>query len=232
MIIIGHRGAAGLAPENTLDAMQTGIDVGADMLEFDVQATRDKKLLVVHDSTLLRTHRKAHIVRWSNHESIKEATSKGHKIATLEEVLDLFFGKVLLNLEVKSRGAGKLVIALLQDKYITHPEDWQNILISSFKTTELKAIRKLTSHAELALLHARNPFLFMLYNRQLDLTAVGFNRLYVNSLALEVAKQLGLFTYTYTVNRTDAARKLHERGIDGIVTDNPKLMRAKLSDML
>jgi len=232
MIIIGHRGAAGLAPENTLDALQSAVEVGADALEFDVQATRDKKLLVIHDSTLLRTHRKAHIVRWSSHESIKDATAKGHKIATLEEVLDRFFGKILLNLEIKSRGTGRLIIKLLQEKYIKHSEDWQNILLSSFRPAELKVVRKLAPEAELALLHARNPFTFMLYNRQLDLTAVGFNRLYVNSLALEVAKQLGLFTYTYTVNRPAAARKLHERGVDGIVTDNPKGMRAKLDDIL
>ena len=232
MIIIGHRGAAGLAPENTLDALQSGAEVGSDVLEFDVQATRDKKLLVIHDSTLLRTHRKAHIVRWSSHESIKEATAKGHKIATLEEVLDRFFGKILLNLEIKSRGTGKLVVRLLEEKYIMRSEDWQNILLSSFKPAELKVVRKLAPEAELALLHARNPFAFVLHNRQLDLTAVGFNRLYINSLALEVAKQLGLFPYTYTVNRPEAARKLHERGIDGIVTDNPKVMRAKLDDIL
>jgi len=232
MIIIGHRGDAGLAPENTLDALQSGAEVGSDVLEFDVQATRDKKLLVIHDSTLLRTHRKAHIVRWSSHESIKEATAKGHKIATLEEVLDRFFGKILLNLEIKSRGTGKLVVRLLEEKYIMRSEDWQNILLSSFKPAELKVVRKLAPEAELALLHARNPFAFVLHNRQLDLTAVGFNRLYINSLALEVAKQLGLFPYTYTVNRPEAARKLHERGIDGIVTDNPKVMRAKLDDIL
>lgn len=232
MLIIGHRGAAGLAPENSLVAFKTGVAVGADMLEFDVQVTRDKELLVVHDSTLLRTHKKPRIVRWSTHESIKEATAKGHKIATLEEVLDLFFGKALLNLELKSRGASKHVVELLKTKYIKQPDDWHNILISSFKPGELKTFRKLAPDAELALLHYRNPYIFMLHNRQLNLTAVGFHRLYINSLALEVAKHLGLFTYTYTVNRPEAARKLRERGVEGIVTDNPKEMRAKLSDIL
>lgn len=232
MLLIGHRGAAGLAPENSLLAFQAGIDVGADILEFDVQATRDKKLLVVHDSTLLRTHKKSRIVRWSTHESIREATAKGHQIATLEEVLDLFFGKVLLNLEIKNRGTGKLIAQFIKDNYVKQPEDWQNILISSFKPSELKAVRKESKHAELAMLHYRNPFVFMAYHRQLDFTAVGFHRLYVNVLVLSVAKQLGLFTYSYTVNRPDAARKLSERGIDGIVTDNPKVMRAKLGDIL
>jgi glycerophosphoryl diester phosphodiesterase len=228
MLLIGHRGAAGLAPENTIEAFQIGVNVGADILEFDVQATFDKKLLVVHDSTLLRTHKKSHIIRWSKHASIQKATAKGHKIATLDEVLDLFFGKVLLNLEIKSRGTGKLVAEFIRDNYIQKPSDWENILFSSFKPVELRAVRSISKHAELAMLHHRNPFAFMAYHRQLDLTAVGFHRLYINSLSLAVAAQLQLFTYAYTVNRPEAAQRLIERNIDAIVTDNPKTMRAKL----
>jgi glycerophosphoryl diester phosphodiesterase len=225
MLIIGHRGAAGLAAENTLEALQSGIDAGADMLEFDVQITRDKQLLVVHDSTLLRTHKKSHIVRWSTHQSIKEATEKGHKIATLEEVLDMFFGNILLNLEIKSHGTGKHVIDLLEKKYIHRKSDWENVLLSSFKANELVAMRKKSPHAELAMLHNRNPFTFMAYHRKLNLTAVGFHRLRANSLSIEVAKQLNIFIYLYTVNRKNAAKRFAQEGIDGIVTDNPKLLK-------
>ena len=56
MLIIGHRGAAGLAPENTIDAMAAGIAAGADMLELDVRLTRDGVPVVAHDNRLLRTH--------------------------------------------------------------------------------------------------------------------------------------------------------------------------------
>lgn len=232
MLIIGHRGAAGLAPENTIEALQAGADVGADILEFDVQSTFDKKLLVVHDSTLIRTHKKSVIIRWSKHASIQEATAKGHKIATLGEVLDLFFGKVLLNLEIKNRGTGKLVAEFIRDNYIKQPSDWQNILFSSFKPSELRAVRKVSQQAELAMLHHRNPFAYMAHHRQLNLTAVGFHRLHINSLSLAVAAQLELFTYAYTVNRPNAALKLNQRKIDAVVTDNPQAMRAKLENIL
>jgi len=225
MLIIGHRGAAGLAAENTVEAMRTGIASGADILEFDVKMTRDKQLLVIHDSTLLRTHKKQHIIRWSTHDSIKIATEKGHKIATLEEVLDLFYGKVLLNLEIKSSGAAKYIVELLHTKYIQKPSDWENILISSYKPSELIKVRNASKDAELSLIHKRNPFNFMFYQRRLNLTAVGFHRLYVNTLCVEVAKQLGIFTYVYTVNRPDAAIALSRQGIDGVVTDNPLLMK-------
>lgn len=221
MLIIGHRGAAGLAPENTLDALRKGRDVGADILEFDVQLTRDKVPIVIHDSTLLRTHKSRRIVRWSTHASIREAAAKGHQIATLEEVLDEFFGIILLNLELKSRGAGKVVAELIKKKYAHKPSDWQNVLISSFKPGELSAVRRISQRAELAMLHDRNPFSFIAYYRRLKLTAVGFHRLHTNQLATEVARQLGLFIYAYTVNRPNSARRLQEQGFDGIVTDYP-----------
>jgi glycerophosphoryl diester phosphodiesterase len=57
---------------------------------------------------------------------------------------------------------------------------------------------------------------------------VGFHRLHVNQVALEVAKRFGVFTYAYTVNRQTAARKLADQGIDGIVTDFPARMRKEL----
>ncbi|MGK2896025.1 MAG: glycerophosphodiester phosphodiesterase [Candidatus Saccharimonadales bacterium] len=232
MLIIGHRGAADLAPENSLDALRKGADVGADALEFDVQITRDGVPIVIHDSTLLRTHRKRKLVRWSSHESIRQATAKGHQIATLEEVLDEFFGLILLNLEVKSYGTGKIVYALIKEKYIKKDDDWQNILISSFKPRELVRLRKLSPLIELAMLHNRNPFGYMAYHRRLNFTAIGFHRLYTNSLATAVAKQLGIFTYVYTVDRPQSARRLAGQGIDGIVTNDPGLMRSELNDIL
>lgn len=231
MLIIGHRGAAALAPENSLEALKKGFDVGADALEFDVQLTRDKQLIVIHDSSLLRTHGSRVYIRWSSHASIQAAASKGHKIATLEEVLDMFFGKVLLNLEIKGRGVGKQVVDLLEKKYIKKPADWHNILLSSFKPTELIAVRRVSRHAQLAMLHNRNPLLFLAYQRFLNLTAVGFHRLHVNPLALDIAKRLELFCYVYTINRIEAARRFEILGIDGIVTDDPHLMRNKIDEV-
>lgn len=225
MLIIGHRGAAGLAPENTIEALKKGFEVGADVLEFDVQVTRDGVPVVIHDSTLLRTHGSRAVVRYSTHESLKEAAKKGHSIATLEDVLELFFGKVLLNLEIKGRGNSEVIVDLLKKKYIKRSSDWHNILFSSFKVRELIQLRKFSEHAQLALLHDRNPYVFIAYHRQLRFTAVGFHRLHISALAVEIAKQLDIFMYAYTVNRPKAALLLQEQGIEGIVTDDPEHMR-------
>ena len=227
MLIIGHRGITSVAPENSLKALRAGLDANVDMLEFDVRITRDGIPVVIHDSTLFRTHKKATIVKWTTHESLKRATEKGHQIATLEEVLDALFGKIMLNLEIKSRGGG-VIAAKTISKYIKKKDDWQNILISSFMGRELRAVRKYTPHANLALLHNRNPFAFIAYHRQIGLSAVGFHRLYTNPLASEIAKHLGLFLYAYTVNNRATAKRMQSMGMDGIVTDHPERINQAL----
>ncbi|HPQ82799.1 MAG TPA: glycerophosphodiester phosphodiesterase family protein, partial [Candidatus Saccharimonas sp.] len=117
MLIIGHRGAGGLAPENSMAAMQAGFEAGVDMLEFDVRLTKDQIPVVIHDARLMRTH---HIRESIAHLSLADLQSltRQQPIPTLQEVLDVYFGKILLNIELKSRGSGQVVMALLEHRYI------------------------------------------------------------------------------------------------------------------
>lgn len=87
--------------------------------------------------------------------------------------------------------------------------------------SELIVVRKLAPKANLSLLHDNNPFAYIAYHRSLDFTAVGFHRLHTNRLAHEIAKKAGIFTYTYTVNRPQAALRMADNGYDGIMTNYP-----------
>jgi glycerophosphoryl diester phosphodiesterase len=227
MLVIGHRGAAGLARENSMEALRAGLEAGADILEFDVRLTKDKVAVVVHDFHTLRTHHDTSIIARQTLEELQNRT-KDQPIISLAQVLDEFFGVILLNIELKGRGTGKVVANLIKDKYIHSPKDWDNILLSSFKGNELTAVRRESSHANLALLHSENPFLFIAYHRKLQLSAVGFHRLYINRFALEIAKRAHLFIYAYTVNRPHTALMLAQQHIDGIVTDNPDTILSEI----
>lgn len=224
MLIIGHRGAGGLAPENSMAAMQAGFEAGVDMLEFDVRLTKDQIPVVIHDARLMRTH---HIRESIAHLSLADLQSltRQQPIPTLQEVLDVYFGKILLNIELKSHGSGQVVMALLEHRYIKKSKDWDNVIISSFKGIELINMRRRSQKVNLAMLHNENPFIFVAYHRFIQFTAVGFHRLYLNRFALEIAKKAGLFTYAYTVNRPAALPLLEKQGIDGIVTNYPDKFR-------
>lgn len=220
MLIIGHRGAAGLARENTLEALRAGLEAGADILEFDVRLTKDKIPVLVHDFHTLRTHGDLSLISRSTFDELQQHTEQS-PLVRLTDVLDEFFGTIILNIELKGRGTGKAVAQLLKQRYAKTKNDWDNVLLSSFRGGELLAARRISRAANLALLHSENPFIFIAYHRRLRLSAVGFHRLYLNTFALEIAKRAGLFIYTYTVNRPQTALMLAQKGIDGIVTDRP-----------
>ncbi|MEO8691550.1 MAG: glycerophosphodiester phosphodiesterase family protein [Candidatus Saccharimonas sp.] len=220
MLVIGHRGAAGLAPENTLEAIEAGIEAGADIIEIDVRATKDNKLVLIHDSRLLRTHHSRETVARLTYAELQTHT-KDKPIPLLSEVLDEYFGRILLNIELKSRGSSTLLIELLEKKYIKKAADWDNILISSFMGYELTRVRRLAKNANLAMLHNQNPFIFVAYHRFIGLTAVGFHRLYLNNLAIEIAKRAKLFMFVYTVDRSGSLRHLANQGMEGAVTNYP-----------
>jgi glycerophosphoryl diester phosphodiesterase len=218
MLVIGHRGASGLAPENTLESLRAGLQVGADMLEFDVRLTADQVPILSHDAQLHNLQ-----IRKKTLEQLQQAG----EVTTLVSVLDEFFGYILLNLEYKPSSNVKIVYDLVKT-YVKTDEDWDNILFSSFHVGALFQLRSLSKKVNLALLHSMNPFAFVTYDRRLHLTAVGWHRLHVNSMAIAIAKKANIFTYVYTVNRPPAAILWSQKGIDSVVTDYPDRMVKEL----
>lgn len=214
MLIIGHRGASGLATENTLESLRAGLRAGADMLEFDVRLTADNIPVLSHDA---RLHG-----RTVSRTALADLQKAGI-VTLLSDVLDEFFGKIMLNLEYKPAANAHIVYKMLKS-YVKTDEDWETIVISSFRVRALFQLRRLSSKVNLALLHSINPFAFVTYHRSLRLSAVGWHRLHVNALAITIAKKADIFTYVYTVNRPKAAMLLEQKGIDGVVTDYPDRM--------
>lgn len=231
MLIIGHRGAAGLKPENTIASLRAAMDAGVDIVEFDIRLTKDCIPVLAHDFHTVRSHRSTHLISRSTLQELRKRTAGTEKpIVTLDEALKECFGKVMLNIELKHQACGEAALAVLK-KYIKRSSDWDAVLFSSFSPSELRRVRKQAPKAHLALLHNYNPFTFVAFHRQLRLTAVGFHRLHINYFALEIAKRAKLFTYAYTVNRAGGAELLARQGIDGVVTDYPNKMREALQHL-
>jgi glycerophosphoryl diester phosphodiesterase len=107
--LVAHRGASGIAPENTLRALQLALDARAVMVEIDVQTTADDELIVFHDAVLGRTTNGHGHVRNKRLSELRELdagswfdeASTGERIPMLHEALDLIEGRAYLNVEVK-----------------------------------------------------------------------------------------------------------------------------------
>jgi len=109
--IIGHRGAAGYAPENTLTSFQKAIDLGADMIEIDVHFTKDGQVVVFHDEDVSRTTDGTGEIHSLTLEEIKQLDAgswfgeefAGEQVPTLKEALNMIHGKMECIIDIKSK---------------------------------------------------------------------------------------------------------------------------------
>src|SRR5262245_36831232 len=114
MLVVGHRGASGRAPENTLASFEQAIAIGVDAIELDVHLSRDGHLVVIHDQNLARTtngrglvheHRLAEL-QALDAGSWFDAAFAGERIPAFEEVLERIGRRVPLQIEIKGRTGG------------------------------------------------------------------------------------------------------------------------------
>jgi len=100
---IGHRGAMGYQPENTLISFEKAIQLGVDMIEMDVEKCKTGELIIIHDQKVDRTtNGEGYVADFSFEEIKKLDAGNGEKIPTVQEVLNLVKNRVKINLELKN----------------------------------------------------------------------------------------------------------------------------------
>jgi len=223
VLILGHRGASAERPENTLAAFARAYDVGADGLEFDVRASRERTPVLAHDRDLQR--------RAGDPRNVDELpladlagvdVGAGERVPTLREAMARFAGRGFLDVEIKQPGIEAEILAVLAD---FPAQRWG---ISSFDWTILQAVRALHPTCDLWLLAVdSSPALFATAQ---DLDAVGvalWAHAYTTDVAAEIAAA-GLQTIVWTVNDVEEARRVRDLGAYGLCTDDPAKMVAAL----
>ncbi|MGB9604791.1 MAG: glycerophosphodiester phosphodiesterase [Bryobacteraceae bacterium] len=136
ILVVAHRGALRYAPENTLAAFRKAIELGADLIEFDVRETRDGHLVVMHDDTVDRTTDGKDRVSALTLEQIKKldagswfgAQFKGERVPTLDEALETIKAGAMPDIDFKAGSPEKLVAAVarhgLLGKITLYCGDW------------------------------------------------------------------------------------------------------------
>jgi len=223
-LIIAHRGASSVAPENTLKAFQKAIDLNADILEFDVHQSKDGEIVIMHDGNTFRTTSYfGSISNLTLQELKKLDCGEGERIPTLVELIKIARGKVNLNCEMKARGIEEKVIKILKEEKMI-----EDTIISSFKHDTLLKIQKLEPQIKLASLEpTRTGWIrsWMSRKKMLRVTIENFfyaiNPYYklVNSNFVEKAHKNNIKIFPWTVNTDSSIRKLINFGVDGIITN-------------
>jgi glycerophosphoryl diester phosphodiesterase len=226
MQIIGHRGAAGLAPENTRASFKAAINAGVDWIEFDVRTTRDGQVVISHDPHTLRTAHRFHTIRRSNYAKLRKLKLKGgHTIPTLAETFNAIDSQAKMMIEIKSRGCAEAVVQNI-DRMLKKGANIDDFMVSSFYVSRLREVHRLNPKIPLALLHTvANPSAFLRL-RGLRVQAVGFSRRRLPTRAIEQAELRELMVYAYGVNSLKVAERLQARGVKAVVTNRPDKLQA------
>ncbi len=226
LTIIGHRGARGLAPENTLLALDTGIRNGAQWLEFDVQRCPGGKLVLLHDLTLDRTTNGHGTLADHSFDALRALDAgQGQQIPTLEEALNMIEQRAGVNIELKSAdGTAEAVAAVLQQYIMMAGWPAERFLVSSFHLPELWEFKQFAPEIPVAALLCGVPLDWAGSAVELGAAALNLSAEFVDPRLIEDAKKHGMKVYVYTVNDVAEADHFARLGVDGIFTDFPDRM--------
>ena len=250
-LIFAHRGGASLAPENTVLALRTAVGLGVDVIETDLQLTKDNQFVLFHDDNLSRMAGKKEAIRDFTLDELKQIDitynlspdegvtfpyrGQGHQILTLSEAFDEFTDTVF-NLDIKNkddREAPELLAAEL-----TKYKRENSVIVASFHDRQLERFRTLMPNVATAASPGEvSRFVFGVKARTLRLVArnlkyrafqvpIKYGRInVVSSRFINAAHERGIAVHVWTINDRTTMEQLIEMEVDGIMTDSPEMLR-------
>ncbi|MEE3330596.1 MAG: glycerophosphodiester phosphodiesterase [Myxococcota bacterium] len=252
--VIGHRGAAGSAPENTLESFALGLELGAHILESDIHQTRDGVPVLMHDNSTARmTGGDADVcdldfaelreldasfgfVSRANKEN--EATFEGLRIPSVREAFERF-PRERFNFEIKAEDIGlvEAVFALIAEfdradltLLAAEKDEVMGRIHAEAKRTGVHpaigaSVGDVLAHVRAAI--ANEPPASDAMALQIPVEFGG--RTLITPELLKHAHQHGTVVHAWTINEPDEMRRLLDLGVDGLITDHPERMRDLLA---
>jgi glycerophosphoryl diester phosphodiesterase len=212
LLLLGHRGARLYAPENTTAAFDLALEHGADGFEFDVRGTRSKESIICHDRKFNRM-----AVRSRTLEQIRAKCSVDESPSCLEDMLERYSRKAFLNIEVKVRGMEQVVFQAVK----RFPPQ-RGYFVSSFLPSVVRKLHALDSSLVLGAISKSYWHL-----RRWKTLPVSYVVPHYGLLTPKLVDELhsaGKTVITWTVNDPRKMLSVAAMGVDGIISDDTKLL--------
>ena len=228
--VIAHRGNSSAAPENTLSAIRSAVEVGADWIEFDVRPTADGTLVLLHDKTLKRcSGANLEITALTAEELAKHEAGaffapefKGEPIPTLAQALEAC-GDCLPLIERKA-GTPESYLRVIRDLGLV-----DRVIVQSFDWEFLAGLRKLEPNLRLGMLGDKKLSEDKLRTiLQFQPDWVGWDHRHTTEERVRQLQDAGIRVAVWTVNDIERAATFADWGVDGIITDIPEFVREHL----
>jgi glycerophosphoryl diester phosphodiesterase len=243
-LVIGHRGAAAVLPENTVPSFEHALQLGVDAVEFDVRVTADGVAIVHHDPDTTRTCGERLVVAetaWATLRTLDAGSTFGRDgarvaptaIPRLDDVLEVTRDLPVI-IECKTVAAADVVLDVLARHAAT-----ARAIVGSFLHPAMEAVRRASqdsgaSRRDMVALYARS--LVRLRPHRLPYTAMCIPE-HFGALTLPVARfaawgrRCGVPVHVWTVNNPADALRLWAGGVTGVLTDDPALLLAARADL-
>jgi glycerophosphoryl diester phosphodiesterase len=229
VLVTAHRGASGLAPENSMSSMLKALELGADFAELDVQETSDGVLILLHDNSLKRTTGLEKNIWEMDYTSLigidagqwYDSKFKGEPIPRLESVMDTVRGKMKLNIELKynshdKRLAERVVELVVRKNYINE------CILTSFNFEAINLVRKLNKTIKVGYIFSKIPEGVDVFTADVDLLSVNYKL--VEKDFVEKAHANDKEVHVWTVNEPEEMQRLINLGVESIITNRPDLL--------
>jgi len=254
-LIIAHRGASAVAPENTLAAFERALLDGADGIEFDVRLTRDRLPVVIHDATLKRTAgfdasiaalssaelATFDVGSWFNRRFPARARAEysGETIPTLSRVFELVAPRCRpLYVELKCEAAETNALVEKVVAEVRAHELEGRVVLESFSLAAVAEVKRIAPELRTAAAFERRPGRPLLTSRTLLRHAracradeLALARSLVSRRTVEAARACGLQTVVWTVDHPSWIKRAISSGLHAVITNDPASMRAALDDI-
>ncbi|KPK96951.1 MAG: hypothetical protein AMJ95_11645 [Omnitrophica WOR_2 bacterium SM23_72] len=219
---IGHRGARGYEPENTILSFKKALELNVDMIEFDVCICKTGEVVLFHDKMVdLVVDDTGYVANKTLQELKAYDVGKGQRILTLEETLDFIDKRVRVNIEIKGEGVAGAVFRIIKRCVEEKGWSWDDFLVSSFNHYELLEFNRLTSRIKIGAVIAGIPIGYAECATRVNAYSLHPSKEFINQALIEDAHKRGLKVFVYTPNATEDIRQMKSMGVDGIFSDFP-----------
>lgn len=235
--IIGHRGAAGLAPENTLASIKKAFVAGLSYVEVDVKTSKDNIPVLLHDDNLDRTTNGSGLCNNFNYNELLKLDAgswfsnkyKNEKILSLSQCFDyLYKNNMNVDIELKPNKGKEIENILSIKNLVKVKNNIPKYFLSSFNVKSLEHAEKELNSIPRCLLIDKNSILTK--NDIIDLCykfkcfCVGLEINIINIEVVNFLKRQNLKVVVFTVNKKNLAKNIFSLGVDSIFTDRPDLI--------
>lgn len=224
MLIYAHRGASLTEPENTLAAFKAAVAAGADGIELDIQGSKDRVPVVIHDRLLKRTTGvPGNTDDFDLAELQRLDAGKGETIPSLADVLNVVPERIHLDIEIKYKGIEPEILAVLKER------SKSSYAFSSFDWSVLETIRSLDADVEIWLLMSAISQMAIDKAQSLGATGLAVHNDALNAKTAKIATDAGFKIISWTVNNPEEAARVRALGVAGMCTDDPATVIAGLA---